>query len=513
MIYWSDWWRSLDRLRKSASATVTGDTLRGKAVKGGVWIGGGSAAEQILRFARNILLARVLAPSDFGAMAIVLSVSSLVTSLSDVGMEPAVVQNPRGGEDAYLNAAWWIGLLRAICVYSLVGMASPWVGHFYGGVELSALLRVSVLSIILEALISPRAKLAQKEMRFAKLALFTNGGAICGVLTTIGLSLAWKNVWGLAIGYCSEGVFRCLLSYILYPGLASLKWEKQAYCDLLRFSKGVVGLSFLNLIFTRADIFVIGKIFSQEQLGIYSMAVNLLLTPATFLVRMLSSTLMPVLASVQHDTERLRRIVSAGTSWIILLGIPAVMAVNLCGSSLLTIVYGRRYAAASMALTVAAWVMLINVLNVVFTTLFFSIGRPELHRRAVAASAAIMLIAIYPSVHWLGTVGGQVAALVAISASYLLQISRARQIVGHGIVRYAPAAVPAFGAGALIVGAGIAARGLGWTASPNWSIAVAVAACMVGYGLCLPAFAKFWEMGSSPVDRFGNKHKEMRGRE
>ena len=48
------------------------------------------------------------------------------------------------------------------------------------------------------------------------------------------------------------------------------------------FSKGMVGLSFLNLIFARADIFVLGKLYSPAMLGIYALAVNLIQTPAKF---------------------------------------------------------------------------------------------------------------------------------------------------------------------------------------------------------------------------------------
>jgi hypothetical protein len=73
---------------------VRRDSLRARAVKGGAWLGTSSVAEQASRFARNIILTRLLAPGAFGAMAIVLSTSALVVSLSDVGIGHAVIQNP-----------------------------------------------------------------------------------------------------------------------------------------------------------------------------------------------------------------------------------------------------------------------------------------------------------------------------------------------------------------------------------------------------------------------------------
>lgn len=479
-----------NRLKVAADRVLVGESLRAKVARGGAWLGSGSFVEQVSRFARNMLLTRLLAPGAFGAMAIVLSSSSLVGSLSDVGLWPAVIRNPRGGDDAYLNAAWWMGIGRAICIYGMIFAAAPWVSRFYGIADLSALLRIALLSVVFDGLISPRSKLAQKEMKFGRWALISNGGGICGVILTIVLSFVLRDVRALAIGYCSENAFRCLLSYTLFPGLPSLEWDRHAIRDLLKFSRGMFGLSFLNLIFTRTDIFVLGKLYSPEALGIYTMAVYLVQTPSGFLINMLATTLLPAFSHVGTERERGNRILSEVTSWIILLGLPAVVMIWQCGSSILTVSYGVRYAAAAGVLAVAAAVALLNTLNSLVTTLFYAAGRPALHRRAVAASAVIMLIAIYPACKYLGLVGGQAAALLAITVSYLLQLERARGITGLIILRYGKALVPATLMSAGILIAGLGARYLGLTTKPAANIAICAAACITAYVLYVPVFAR-----------------------
>lgn len=481
------------RVKSAAARLLHGEGLRAKAATGGAWLGGGSAAEQASRFVRNMVLTRLLAPSAFGAMAIVLSASSLVASLSDVGLWPAVIQNPRGADAEYLNAGWWLGMLRAVFMYAIIFGAAPWVARFYGIADLSALLRVVLVSTILDGMLSPNSKLAHKKMKFGRWAFISNGGGICGVITTIVLSFYLRNVWALAIGFCSENAFRCVFSYILFPGLPSLGWDNHAVRDLLNFSKGMFGLSFLNLIFARTDIFVFGKLFPPAALGIYTLAVYLVQTPSGFLISLLSTTLLPVFAHVQEDTERVNRILGEVTSWAILLGMPAVAMLWLCGSSLLTVAYGARYAAGAGALAVAAGVVFLNVLNSLLTTLFFANGRPGLHRRAVAVSAVIMVIAIYPACRHLGMVGGQVAALIASAASYLLQIERAHKVTGLKILRYGQALVPAMLVSAGILMIGFGARFLGLATKPLANIAIAAAACLLAYALCVPVFIKIRE--------------------
>ena len=482
--------RNYDRIKVGINDLLLSDGLRAKAMRGGTWLGAGGITEQASRFARNMILTRLLAPSAFGAMAIVMSSSAIVGALTEVGVKQAVIQNPRGGEEAYLNAGWWMGFGRALITYAIIFAMAPWVAHFYGIADLSALLRVTLLGSLFDGAMSPRSILAQKEMKFGRWMAISNGGGICGVILTVALSFFLRDVWALAIGFGSENAFRCLLSYILYPGLPSLGWENHAIRDLYRFSKQAFGLSFLNLIFSRTDIFVLGKLYSTTALGLYTMGVALVLTPSSFLTTMMGQALFPAIAHVQEDKERVNRILMEATSWLILLGLPVVVVIYLCGHSLLLVIYGARYVAAAGPLAVAATVVLINVLNALITCVFAAVGRPGLHRRAVAASAVVMLIAIYPSCKLLGVVGGQVAALLAIIVSYFLQVIRMRGLTGLDLPRYGKAFVPAALVSAGILVAGLGASFLGLATRPLANIALGAGACVVAYALCVPAFLR-----------------------
>ena len=459
-------------------------------MRGGLFLTGGSVAEQGSRFVRNMILTRLLAPSAFGTMAIVMSTSSLVLCMTEIGQRYAVIQNPRGGEDEYLNAGWWMGMGRSILTYAIIFAMAPFVAHFYGNAELSALLRVTLLSIVFEGAMSPRSILPQKEMKFGRWMAITNGGGICGVIVTVILSFVIRDVWALAIGAFSENAFRCLLSYIVCPGLPTLRWDRHALRELYAFSKQGFGMSFLNLIFTRADIFVLGKLYSATALGVYTMAVYLVQTPSVFLTNTLVQTLLPTFAHVQEDKERVNRILIEVTSWVILLGLPAMVGCYLCGSSLLRLIYGARYEAAAGPLAVAAVVVFLSLLNVLITSVFAGMGRPGLHRRAVTASAVIMMIAIYPACKLFGVVGGQVAALLAIVASYALQIRRMRELTGLNLLRYGRVFVPAVLASAGALGIGLGARFVGLTNTPSANIAVGATVCLIAYVLSVPAFLR-----------------------
>jgi len=399
-------------------------------------MGAGTFAEQASRFGRNMILTRLLAPEAFGTMAIVLSAGSVIHTITDMGVKEAIIQNPRGSEEHYASAAWWLALGRAVSLYAVIFFLAPWISTFYGNHELLRLLRVVGLGVIFDGAISSRAYIAVKGMRFGKWAAINNGGGILGVFLTVLLSFFVRDVWALVLGNVAESASRCLLSYTLCPYVPSLSWDREAIRDLLKFSRGLFGLSFLNLIFMRTDVFVLAKLYTSAQLGLYVMAVSLVQTPSGFIMNLLGQTLLPTLAHVQDNAARINRILIQVTGVLVYVGAPILIFTFFCGRWLLSIVYGRSYAVAAASLIVASSVALANLVNGQITTVFYAKGMPQLHRRCVVIMAVLMIVLIYPLVKWAGIVGGQIACLVSILAGYGFQLARIRHFTGLDLARY-----------------------------------------------------------------------------
>jgi O-antigen/teichoic acid export membrane protein len=476
-----------ERVRAIVGDLLVGDALRAKTMRGGAWLGMGSVAEQAVRFARNMILARLLAPGAFGTMAIVLSSASLVDVLTDVGVRAAIIQSPRGDRAAYLNASWWIGFGRAVFSYLIIFAVAPWISRFYERPELTGLLRVTLLAVLFNGAMSPRSALAQRQMKLGRWAIISNGGGICGVIFTVVLSFFLRDVWALAIGYCGENAFRFLLSYVLCPGMPSRRIDWSAGKELLTFSQGIFGLAILNLIITRADIFVLARLYPMAAIGFYTLAVALVTTPSVFCTNVLGQALLPAMSSLQEDAERLNRILVEVTSWLILLGMPAAVFITLSAPSLLRLVYGARYAAAAWPLSVASVVVFFTVLNAVPTIVLFAKGLPAQHRHVVIATAAAMLITIYPAAKFLGPVGGQVAALIAGVIGFLYQLILLRSVTCLNLIRYGLAFLqPALGSAAMLVIV-LGSRSLGLVVRPRADVALCAASCLIAYAVCTSA--------------------------
>jgi len=318
-------------------------------------------------------------------------------------------------------------------------------------------------------------------MKFGKWAAINNGGGVAGVLITVILSFFIRDVWALALGNVAESAFRCLFSYILCPYLPSLSWDRTAVRELLKFSRGLLGLAFLNLIFMRTDVFVLAKLYPSSDLGLYIIAVSLVQTPVGFIMNLLGQTLLPTYAQIQGSDERINRILLRVTAILAYLGTPLLVLAFFCGRSLLTFAYGRPYGAATAPLVVASFVALANLLNAQITTTFYAKGSPQLHRTCVVIMAVIMIATIYPFVKWLGPVGGQVACLISILAGYSFQIARGRNITGLDIYRYGKILLAPAGISLAVAAVCLGARSFPTATHPVPNIVLGIGGAALAY--------------------------------
>lgn len=474
---------TFSRLRLGMESLLAGDQLRARVFRGGAWLGVGSASEQCLRFVRNMILARLLAPSAFGTMAIVMSAASLLQAFTEIGVREALIQNPKGREPEYVNAAWWMAFSRSVFIYLILFALAPLVAKFYGNGDLAPLLRVATISLVLEGAISARAYVAMKDMRFSRWAAITHGGGILGVVTTVILGFLFRNVWALVIGTCAESAARCVLSYAICPHLPSFKVNHPAFKELLQFSKGLFGLAPLIIIYMRLDIFVLGKLIPTAALGYYALGISVAQVPAGFISNLLSQLFMPALSHVQDDKARIRRIVLQVTEFVVCLAMPGVVFAYFCGRSLLTLIYGHQYAVAAVPLVLASCCALVAFVNNQITTAFYAAGTPQLHRLCVVMMAVVMIVLTYPLAKWFGPTGGQLASLISITIGFLIQLNRARHLIGIRVSQYGKLLLQGLAVSAVALATCLMGQPLSLLARPVFAVGLGLLGCIVAYGV------------------------------
>jgi len=414
----------------------TSEGLKARVLRGGFWLGIGTGFEYGLRFLRNIILARILAPEAFGLMAIILAINGALEAFTQIGVKEAVIQSPVGEERTYLNGAWWLSFTRAIGLFAIAMISVPWLASFYDVSQYTVMFRVSFLTILFNGAMSAGTYIVQKRMDYKKWTIITSGGGAVGIILAIGLSLWLHNVWALVIGYVVEAAARCFLSFLVCPLLPRFQFKQEHSKALLDYARGMFGLPILFFIFTQADVFVVGKLLQKRDLGLYSMALSLAQMPMFLVSTILNPILMPMFSEKQHDKAWINRVLLKSTRIFVLAGTPVACFIALYGKDILTVLYGSQYAAVALPFALMLAATILRAAGTPIVNIYLALGQPRLQRYFTGIRAALMLLLIYPAVKYLGLTGAAGAGLLAMLISYIFQIVRFKELTDLDIRGY-----------------------------------------------------------------------------
>lgn len=422
---------------------IQGNSLKARSARGVMTLGIGTGVERVLRLARMMILTRLLLPGQFGLMVLTLTLVNVFEACTEVGVKQSIIQNKRGADPDYLNATWWFQSIRAVGLFAVAILAAPSVSSFYDKPHLLRLFQVSCLAIIFRGIISPRAHVLQKEYKFGRSVLLIQGSALLGTVVTICIALYTKNVWALVVGYVSEQGILCLLSYILVPFVPKFHINRECMRELIAFARNMFGLPILTLIGLGAPVFVLGKVVSEEKLGLYSLAAQLATLPTSLFGKIISPVLLPGFAQKQDDRNALCRIVLQISRLIAVATIPLVTFMVACASGLLLLMWGRpEYVNVTIPCAVLSSIIFARTEAAILSTTYIAVGQPQLHRRFVIFRMVLVLAFIYPAVIHLKLLG---AAIVVVIGSYiplLMQIFWCKRVIPLKFEQYIRCYIP-----------------------------------------------------------------------
>jgi len=216
-----------------------------------MWTLGGNLAKSLVGFGLSILLAKLLQPSDYGLVGMVLVVISILTILLDLGLGKAVVYFTE--EEASLPVCNTVTVASGIILTAVSFWSAPLVADFYKDARLTLLLRVLSVNLLLGSFRAvPLGKLI-KHFRFREITILeTMSGLSSGVIAVL---LAWKGfgVWSLVVNLLLSEFLLTALVYFAQPVGFTLHLPRDMLKRLLRWGLPFTGSALLWQFYDNAD--------------------------------------------------------------------------------------------------------------------------------------------------------------------------------------------------------------------------------------------------------------------
>src|SRR6185369_12000805 len=201
-------------------------------VRSGIsWNVSSSLVGQFIGFIRSVILARLLAPEDFGLFTMALTIVAAANALTTIGLDRTIIANKfetRSDLEVHLDTVWSSEVIRSLIVAVLVSLAAFPTARFYGQSQLKILIPVLALTSVVQGLQNVGLVLLRKEISFGRIFWFELATNVGGVALTIALAVVLHNVWALVFGMLLTTAIATALSYLFHPFRPMMRFERVA---------------------------------------------------------------------------------------------------------------------------------------------------------------------------------------------------------------------------------------------------------------------------------------------
>lgn len=337
------------------------------ARRGAVWAAVGYGGAQVLRFAGNIVLSRLLFQEAFGLTAIVGAFLQALQLFSDLGIGPSIIQSARGEDRTFLATAWTLQVVRGAVIWLCVCIAAIPLAHSYGLPELAHVAPIGGLSVFIAGFASTKLFTANKNLRMGSLTVIELSSAAIGLLVQIGWALVDRSWWALVAGGLATSITKMILSHAVLPGIRDrFGWNREAAHALIHFGRWIFLSTILTYCVTRADLLVFAKLVPLDVMGDYSIASQIAMLPAMGIGMLSLSIAFPHYSRLFHAKSDLSDTFHRTRSRCLLLAGWMSAGLIAGGQAAVTLLYDERYHAAGwMVRTLAcgAWFFALEATN------------------------------------------------------------------------------------------------------------------------------------------------------
>lgn len=319
-----------------------GDSLKNKTVKGAIWAAIQRFGGLTLSFVANMILARLLAPDAFGAMAMLTIFIAVSDTFMDSGMGSALIQK----KDLSIHdscTVFYFNIGVALVLYGILFISAPWIADFYNITLLKSVLRTESLVLLINSLGVVQIALLRKEMQFKKLTISNLAASLIGTTTAVCLAFLGFGIWALVFQMIVVSISRVTMLWFQSSWRPKMIISRKSFKDLFGFGSFIFFSNLINTICNKIQGVIIGKAFNATTLGYYSQASALENVASNSFASIIDQVAYPALASKQNNLDTIRKIINKFIQVISFATIPLMMGLALLGAPIIEVCYGVKW--------------------------------------------------------------------------------------------------------------------------------------------------------------------------
>jgi PST family polysaccharide transporter len=347
----------------------------GARIRSGVaWKAASQLTLQLSRMAVALVLARLLAPDDWGLAAMVLVFTGFVVVFTDSALGTALIQRRELLEEDRSTVFWLSAAIGLLLAAVGIACAGP-IADFYGEPEVSSLFVAISVGFLVSSLGSTHIALLTREMEFRRLELRQIAATVTGAVVGVSLALAGFGPWAIVGQSLAEAGASTLLLWIITPWRPTAAFSFASLRRLSGFAGNVFGENLLYQAGRNVANLLVGRVLGAAALGTYALATNVILVPFSRLAAPLQQVFFPAFSRLADDRPRLADVWVRASCLVGAVSIPALVGLAILAPEFVEVVLGSRWSGLTPLIQILAAVGIVQSLQTLSGEVLLALGR------------------------------------------------------------------------------------------------------------------------------------------
>ena len=399
-------------------------------LKNFIWRFAERCGAQLVTFIVSIVLARILAPEDYGRIALITIFTSIMQVFVDSGLGTALIQK-NDADDLDFSSVFYFNFVVCIVLYIVMFTLAPLIAIFYDDVSLTQVIRVISLTIVISGVKGIQQSYVSRNMLFKRFFYATLGGTIISALFGIALAYAGFGIWAIVGQQLSNTAIDTIILWVTvkWRPKKMFSWERLKY--LLSFGWKILASSLLDTIYTNIRSLVIGKMYSSSDLAYYNQGEKLPNVIASNINVSIDSVLLPTMAFVQDDRKRVKSMTRRAIKTSTYIMAPIMMGLAFCAVPIVKLILTDKWLDCIPYLRIFCITYMFYPIHTANLNAIKAMGRSDLFLKLEIEKKCIGLLLLLCTM-WFGVMAMAYSLLISSVLSQLINSWPNKKLLEYG---------------------------------------------------------------------------------
>ena len=365
--------------------------FKGKILKGMAWTVSFRFGQRFMGLVSTLILVRVLAPKDFGIVAMGMAVGAVLDAISSFGFDQAIIQR-KTLDRTHLDTAWTINQIVSAIATVVLLLLAPVVAAYYGDPRVINVLIVLAVGVALSGVQNfPGMTMFEREMYFRPVFIMMMSAEILSTAVTIVLAFVWRDYRALLAGLFTFSFTKVTLGYVLSPYRP--RWSLAAAREMLQFTRWLLLNNLITAVSNRGQDALIGRHLGAASTGAFSVANEVAHLPTTEMIMPFMRAIYPAFVKIRDGTGDLLQSFTTVASIVFLIVIPTAVGIACLSDLIVAVILGAKWVASGPLLQVLGVLGALQACRAVTDPVLLATGKP----RMIATLSFLFVATAFPA--------------------------------------------------------------------------------------------------------------------